>query len=247
MIRNTVTVGTGKAIHWGSESGTMCGAAHRNGFFAKPKQVKVDTATCKRCIKIMATEIESGHAEAIALDEQRYIARAFLGTPSGAVISWDEISGALQARDAAVEAEYERHAVLQVADVPTAAEIDVEQLWTSKLTGVVIRIADANDEDVQAYDVADGKRFWIKRSWVIDMFTYTPEAGTEGTVPNTVEAWAAYADRVKASRDAAEAEVARLLRGMDALAGQWERAASSGVPVHQQWACLRALAAGVGK
>lgn len=61
----TVTVGSGKAIHWGTEGGTMCGAAHRNGFFTAPKIVKAAEVTCKRCIKAMAARVEADHAEAL--------------------------------------------------------------------------------------------------------------------------------------------------------------------------------------
>lgn len=60
----TVTVGSGRSIHWGSDCGTMCGAAHRSGRFTEPKLVNAETATCKRCVKIMATEVETAHAEA---------------------------------------------------------------------------------------------------------------------------------------------------------------------------------------
>lgn len=63
----TVTVGSGKSIHWGSDCGTMCGAAHRSGRFTQPKLVNAETATCKRCAKIMAAEVEQAHAAALEL------------------------------------------------------------------------------------------------------------------------------------------------------------------------------------
>ena len=71
MIRNstTVTVGSGKSIHWGSDCGTICGAAHRNGFFTAPKTVKAETASCKRCIRIAAAHAEEAHAEALLVEE----------------------------------------------------------------------------------------------------------------------------------------------------------------------------------
>lgn len=62
----TVTVGSGKSIHWGSDCGTICGAAHRNGLFTAPKVVKAETATCKRCIRIASVHAEEAHAEALA-------------------------------------------------------------------------------------------------------------------------------------------------------------------------------------
>lgn len=65
----TVTVGSGKSIHWGSDCGTRCGAAHRNGFFTEPKLVKAETATCKRCIRIAAADAAEAHAEALLVEE----------------------------------------------------------------------------------------------------------------------------------------------------------------------------------
>jgi hypothetical protein len=66
QLDTTVTVGSGRSIHWGSDCGTICGAAHRNGFFTEPKLVKAEAATCKRCIKIMASKMEQDHADALA-------------------------------------------------------------------------------------------------------------------------------------------------------------------------------------
>jgi hypothetical protein len=63
----TVTVGSGRSIHWGSDCGTVCGAAHRSGRFTEPKLVQADTATCKRCVKIMVIQVSEAHA--IALTE----------------------------------------------------------------------------------------------------------------------------------------------------------------------------------
>ena len=65
----TVTVGSGKSIHWGSDCGTICGAAHRNGMFTEPKLVKATAATCKRCIKIMVTKVEADHTKALLVEE----------------------------------------------------------------------------------------------------------------------------------------------------------------------------------
>lgn len=62
----TVTVGRGKSIHWGSRGGTMCGAAHRNGFSTTPVKVHAETATCKRCIKLMVLQANLDHAAALA-------------------------------------------------------------------------------------------------------------------------------------------------------------------------------------
>lgn len=67
----TVTVGSGKSIHWGSDCGTICGAAHRNGMFTAPKNVKAETATCKRCIRIAAVHAEDAHAEALTENAKR--------------------------------------------------------------------------------------------------------------------------------------------------------------------------------
>lgn len=65
----TVTVGSGRSIHWGSDCGTMCGAAHRSGRFTQPKLVETETVTCKRCAKIMTAEVEQAHAAALAIAE----------------------------------------------------------------------------------------------------------------------------------------------------------------------------------
>ena len=67
----TVTVGSGRSIHWGSDCGTMCGAAHRSGRFTQPKLVNAETATCKRCIRIMTVQVEEAHAVALAENEIR--------------------------------------------------------------------------------------------------------------------------------------------------------------------------------
>lgn len=66
----TVTVGSGRSIHWGSDCGTFCGAAHRNGFFTEPKKVSAETATCKRCIKIMVVQVAEAHVIALAEQER---------------------------------------------------------------------------------------------------------------------------------------------------------------------------------
>jgi hypothetical protein len=65
----TVTVGSGRSIHWGSEYGTICGAAHRSGRFTAPKTVEGAEVTCKRCAKIMAAKVEEAHAEAVLANE----------------------------------------------------------------------------------------------------------------------------------------------------------------------------------
>lgn len=65
----TVTVGSGRSIHWGSDCGTICGAAHRSGRFTQPKLVAAETATCQRCIRIMATQVEEAHAAALLIAE----------------------------------------------------------------------------------------------------------------------------------------------------------------------------------
>lgn len=85
-MKTTVTVGAGRSIHWGSQDGTMCGAAHRNGRFTKPNTVAAATADCKRCIKIMALQVQADYAEAVTADEQRVIYRAANGIPTGTVI-----------------------------------------------------------------------------------------------------------------------------------------------------------------
>lgn len=67
----TVTVGSGKSIHWGSEFGTICGAAHRSGAFTAPRITKAGEVTCKRCIKIMVAHVEVAHAEALEDNARR--------------------------------------------------------------------------------------------------------------------------------------------------------------------------------
>ncbi|MGL4808719.1 MAG: hypothetical protein ACRC4O_08240 [Giesbergeria sp.] len=72
----TVTVGSGKSVHWGSDCGTICGAAHRSGLFTAPKKVNAETATCKRCVRIAAVHAEEAHAEALVENTKREDAQA---------------------------------------------------------------------------------------------------------------------------------------------------------------------------
>lgn len=66
----TVTVGSGRSIHWGSDCGTFCGAAHRSGFFTEPNLVNAETATCKRCIKIMVIQAAEAHELALETHQE---------------------------------------------------------------------------------------------------------------------------------------------------------------------------------
>lgn len=75
-MNTTVTVGTGRSIHWGSQDGTICGAAHRNGRFTKPKTVAAATADCKRCVRIMAAQVEEAHAEGLEENKAAEFAQA---------------------------------------------------------------------------------------------------------------------------------------------------------------------------
>ena len=66
MQASSVIIATskGSTVHLGCESGTICGANFRNGRFSPVKLVDA-VPTCKRCLKIMAAEIEQAHAEAV--------------------------------------------------------------------------------------------------------------------------------------------------------------------------------------
>lgn len=103
MLDTTVTVGNGRSTHWGTDCGTLCGAAHRAGLFTAPKVVSAEAVTCKRCIRIMVNAAEAAHAEAIEMDERRTIARAYLSTPIGVVLTDDEIDEACAASEQATE------------------------------------------------------------------------------------------------------------------------------------------------
>lgn len=62
-IRTTVTINSSQVVHWGSEFGTMCGAGA--GFGKKINDSQATTATCKRCVKLIALQVELAHAEAL--------------------------------------------------------------------------------------------------------------------------------------------------------------------------------------
>jgi hypothetical protein len=132
-MNTTVTVGSGRSIHWGSEFGTRCGAAHRSGRFTSPKPTG-DAVTCKRCVKIVAAQVETDHAEAVKLDEKRQVVRAALSVDSSDVLTWGMVEQAFEAyttgRDAA-----------NAADEAVAAG----QTWTS---------TDAVTETVRVTEVA---------------------------------------------------------------------------------------------
>jgi hypothetical protein len=89
--------GAAGTAHWSGKPGsrvTLCGR--------RSKGLIQDDAlftTCKRCAKLMATETEKAHAAAIVDDESRTIARAFSNTPSGVVLTWEEIAQAVKARE----------------------------------------------------------------------------------------------------------------------------------------------------
>lgn len=232
MLNTTVTVGSGKAIHWGTDCGTMCGAAHRNGFFTAPKLVKAEAVTCKRCLKAMAARIEADHAEAIAMDEERSIYRAANNVPTSVVV------------EVAVERAHGQAAA--------SADVQAGTQWIAtdgKPSVQVTRVGSFAGPRV-TFCRADGNTGTLLLDWFLVRYTPAPSpedahlvalhteavrtqfaapdaenadgavkllamlAAPEahGEVPNTVEAWKAYAERVKTSRDAAEAEVARLLR-----------------------------------
>lgn len=70
-----------------------------------------DAITCKRCLKAIASMVEQAHAEAVEMDERRTIARAYLSTASGVVLSDAEVGQALADRDAENEAYFDALAV----------------------------------------------------------------------------------------------------------------------------------------
>lgn len=85
----TVTVGNGRSIHWGSEHGTKCGAAHRSGRFTQPKNVKAETATCQRCTKLMALQVELDHEAALEAHSIRETQAAVSAAGVKADQAWD--------------------------------------------------------------------------------------------------------------------------------------------------------------
>jgi len=295
----TVTVGSGKAIHWGNDCGTMCGAAHRNGFFTAPKTVKADEVTCKRCIKAMAARVETDHVEALEIEAQ--IEATKQETYREAVAA--EFAAAkdeLNMDDEAANARLLRLAT--GADAPRRAE------WNDLYEGggKIFRVIDDEPLRLKLRNTESGGSAWVPRSWVEECLTHRPEkygeevspvrslaqmsgrvhresgtnrlvaecgvgaypqladlsvvanevncldclgtADSAGEVPNTVEAWEAYAERVKASRDAAEAEVAAIVEKLRELATYWERRSAQGQPLpNTPWTALRAIVAEVGR
>ena len=75
-MHTTITAGNGKAIHWGSKFGTICGAGFRNGWSSAFKIVQAETATCGRCIKLMAAEMAEAELQAHAEAAERVSAQA---------------------------------------------------------------------------------------------------------------------------------------------------------------------------
>lgn len=247
FANTTVTVGSGKAIHWGSDCGTICGAAHRNGFFTAPKTVKADGATCKRCINIMTTTVENDHELALIDNRNHNDAQAVASADVQPATQWTATDEGVSVQVTRVASSPYPRVSFRRADGQTGTlplpwflarytpALDVEAAHLEALHADKARDHfAAAAEELKADD--------LDRSAKLVALLTGPEV--LATVPDTVEAWKAYADRVKASRDATEDEVARLLRGVLALADRWERTAASGGVVVDPWLVLRALARG---
>lgn len=101
----TATIGKGKAIHalFGTDR-TLCKRNFNNDNAALPVQVDAPEVTCKKCLKEIAAEVEQAHAEAITMDEERTIARAYLCTPAEVVLTEEEVAQAIADRHAETEA-----------------------------------------------------------------------------------------------------------------------------------------------
>jgi hypothetical protein len=275
MLNTTATVGSGKAIHWGTDCGTMCGAAHRNGFFTAPKLVEAEMVTCKRCIKAMGARIEADHAEALIADEERTIARAYLSTPAEVALTDGEIAEALVARAASAEAPAtaDVQAGTQWIAIDGTSRVQVTRVGAFAGSPVSFRRADgetgalplglflvrhapvpgAEDAHLEALHTDAVRTVFAEpdaenADGAVKLLAMLSTPEVDDRVPNTVEAWQAYAERVKASRDAAEAEVARLLQRLGALASRWERTsqACNAIP-EDPWVAVRRIMGQVGR
>lgn len=86
---------------------TDCGAGGMDSVSVNGGIATDDAVTCKRCLKAIAAEVERAHAEALEMDEQRTIARAYLSTSSTVVLTWEEIRQANRAREEENESLYD--------------------------------------------------------------------------------------------------------------------------------------------
>lgn len=243
----TVTVGSGKAIHLGTDCGTMCGAAHRNGFFTAPKIVKAAEVTCKRCIKAMAARVEADHAEALIDNAKHNDAQAVAIADVQGGTQWIATDGGVAVQVTRIAADPFPRVSFRRADGQTGT---LPLAWFVERYTPAHNIEDAHLEALHMAAVQDA---FVEpqpedADGAVKLLAMLASPEADDRVPNTVEAWTAYAERVKTSRDAAEADLARLLQSLDALASRWERTsqACNAVP-EDPWVAVRRIMGQAGR
>lgn len=104
---------------------TDCGAGGMDSVSFNGGVETAEAVTCKRCLKAMAADaelaarvatqmqetVDFAHAEAVEMDELRTMARAYLSTPSGVVLTEAEIDQAIAKRYAENEAFFDALAI----------------------------------------------------------------------------------------------------------------------------------------
>ena len=101
----TATIGKGKAVHaLFTSDRTLCKRNFNVEGAALPVECDADEVTCKKCLKEIAALVEADHAEAVRMDEERTIARAYLSTPADVALTEEEIAQAVSDRHAETEA-----------------------------------------------------------------------------------------------------------------------------------------------
>lgn len=162
-IHTAITAGNGSAIHWGSDCGTICGAGFRNGRKAQFKAAK-GAVTCKRCVKIMAAQVEEAHAEALAADEKRSIVRAALSVDSGDVVSWTGIERAYAA-------------YITGRDADDAEALEIAEITAFEQDEYDHQLAVTADAQWSAEWVSSLRRTLLSRDWAPSVLTSrTPPA-----------------------------------------------------------------------
>jgi hypothetical protein len=102
----------GAKAHWSFDGTQMlCGRGFRTALqVIERTSADAEFVMCKSCASAMARLSAAAESLAHELDERRTMARAYLGTPTGAALTEDEISAALVVRDEENEAMLDAHA-----------------------------------------------------------------------------------------------------------------------------------------
>lgn len=246
MLANTITVGTGKSIHWTNGEAALCGADYRNGIVASRKAVKADGATCKRCIKIMAVQVETDHEAALIIADRKADAEAVASADVQHDTQWIDADGVVAQVTRVAAAPFPR-VLFRKADGSTGA---LSLVWFlerfTALPGKEEAHAAALDMEAVRAEFAEPQP--VDADGAVKLLAMLGGPETAAEVPNTAEAWEAYAERLKASRDAAEADLAQLLRDLSALADRWQRTAvaCNALP-EQPWLAVRRVMGRLGR